>query len=125
MTISIPCGKATSAAGTYFPSISFTAYKGPVSIPVTLIVWTFELPKQPSELSLWTLWPPAPGHNTTTLARALMRNKVMAWHNAAENISSDRTNFGLNRAALDGYHHIQISCDGTHGPIPSSDQLAA
>ncbi len=123
--ISIPRGSANAPAGTYFGSISVTADQGTVNIPVTLIVWNFELPKQPSELSLWTLWPPAQGHNTATLARALMRNKVMAWHNAAENISSDRADFGLNRAGLDAYHHIQISCDGKHGPIPSTDQLNA
>ena len=121
--ISIPHGGASAPAGTYFGSISVTADQGTVKVPVTLTVWNFELPKQPSELSVWTLWPPAVGHNTTTLARALMRNKVMAWHNAAESISADRTDFGLNRAALDGYHHIQINCDGTHGPIPSTDQL--
>jgi len=46
--------------GIYTGSISITADQGSETIPVTLTVWNFELPVQPSELSLWTLWPPAP-----------------------------------------------------------------
>ena len=123
--ISIPRGPAKGPAGTYTGSISVTADQGTVTIPVTLTVWNFELPVQPSEATLWTLWPPAPGNTTTTLARALMRNKIMSWHDTAENVSSARATFGLNRAALDGYYHIHISCDGTHGQIPSTGQLDA
>jgi len=109
--------------GTYIGSISITADQGTVSIPVTLTVWNFELPVRPSELTQWTLWQPATGNSTTTLARALMRNKVMPWYNAPEHVSSDRLTFGLNRTALDADHHIQIRCDGTHGQLPATAQL--
>jgi len=56
---------------------------------------------QPSELSLWTLFPAASGNTTTTVARALMRNKVMGWYDPAGNASSYVTNMGLNRSGLD------------------------
>ena len=106
--IAIPRGKMKAPQGTYIGSISITADQGTVSIPVTLTVWNFELPVRPSELTQWTLWQPATGNSTTTLARALMRNKVMPWYNAPEHVSSDRLTFGLNRTALDADHHIQI-----------------
>jgi hypothetical protein len=87
-------------------------------------VWNFELPVQPSELSLWTLWPPASGNTTATLARALMRNKVMSWY-AAANAPSDMTDLGLNRSGLEGYYRIQIQCDGSHTSIPSASRIDA
>src|SRR5712664_2103137 len=65
LDISIPHGTAASPSGTYTGNISVTANQGAVTIPVALTVWNFELPTQPSELSLWTLWPPAPGNTTT------------------------------------------------------------
>ena len=87
--ISVPHGTTNSPPGTYTGTISITADQGSATIPVTLTVWNFELPAQPSELSLWTLWPPATGNTTATLAKALMRNKVMGWYDVAANSSSD------------------------------------
>jgi Domain of unknown function (DUF4091) len=123
--ISVPHGATNSPAGTYTGTISVTADQGNVSIPVTLTVWNFELPAQPSELSLWTLWPPAAGNTTTTLAHALMRNKVMSWYDVAANAASDVTNFGLNRSGLDGYYYIGIQCNGSYSSIPSTSQINA
>src|SRR6266699_4303072 len=54
--IAVPRGPANSPPGTYTGSVSITATQGTVTIPVTLTVWNFELPAQPSETSLWTLW---------------------------------------------------------------------
>jgi hypothetical protein len=88
-------------------------------------VWNFELPLQPTELSLWTLWPPAPGNTAITLAQALMRNKVMSWHDAAENATSDITHFGLNRSGVDGYYSVSVNCDGSHKTIPSVRQISS
>jgi hypothetical protein len=121
--IAIPHGATNSPTGTYSGSISITADQGTLTIPVTLTVWNFELPVQPSELSLWTLWPPAAGDTTTTLARALMRNKVMGWVDEAANASWDKSNSGLNRSGLDAYYHIDNKCDGSHGRIPSTSQI--
>jgi hypothetical protein len=123
--ISVPRGATNSPAGTYTGTISVTADQGNVSIPVTLTVWNFELPAQPSELSLWTLWPPAAGNTTTTLAQALMRNKVIGWYDVAANAATDITNFGLNRSGLDGYYYIGIQCNGSYSSIPSTSQINA
>src|SRR6266404_4109321 len=85
----------------------------------------FELPAQPSELSLWTLWPPAAGNTTTSLGQALMRNKVMGWYDMPANASSHVTNFGLNRSGLDGSYFIGIQCNGSYSSIPSTSQINA
>src|SRR3979490_2891285 len=77
--ISVPRGPVNSPPGTYTGTISVTATEGTVTIPVTLMVWNFELPVQPSEASLWTLWPPGAGNTIASLGQALMRNKVMGW----------------------------------------------
>ena len=123
--ISVPRGATNSPAGTYTGTISIAADQGTATIPVSLTVWNFELPTQPSELSLWTLWPPAAGNTITTLARALMRNKVMGWYDVAANAASDVTNFGLNRSGLDGYYYIGIQCNGSYSSIPSTSQINA
>jgi hypothetical protein len=121
--ISIPRGITASPSGTYTGNITVTATQGTVTIPVSLTVWNFELPIQPSELSLWTLWPPSPGNTTTSVARALMRNKVMSWLDEPANASSDKSNAGLNRSGLDGYIHVQVKCDGTHNNLPSTREI--
>src|ERR1700737_2538796 len=121
--ISVPRGVTNSPPGAYTGSISVTAAQGTVTIPVTLTVWNFGLPVQPSELSLWTLWPPGPGNTTTTLGQALMRNKVMGWYDVAANASSDITNFGLNRSGLNAYYLIEIHCNGSYSNIPSTSEI--
>jgi len=121
--ISIPHGVTNSPAGTYTGGVTISSSQGTATIPVSLTVWNFELPMQPSELSLWTLWPPAAGNTTATLARALMRNKVMSWYDVASNASSDVTNMGLNRSGLDNYYYIGIQCNGGYSSIPSTSQI--
>jgi len=121
--ISVPHGATNSPPGTYTGTISITADQGSATIPVTLTVWNFELPAQPSELSLWTLWPPATGNTTATLAKALMRNKVMGWYDVAANASSDMNNFGLNRSGLDSYYFIGIQCNGSYSTLPTTSQI--
>jgi|GEM_PF-1148713 len=121
--ISVPHGVTNTPAGTYTGAISITTAQGNATVPVTLTVWNFGLPTQPSELSLWTLWPPAAGNTTTTLAQALMRNKVMGWYDVAANASSDITNLGLNRSGMDGYYYIGIQCNGSYSSIPSTSQI--
>jgi hypothetical protein len=123
--ISVPRGPVNSPPGTYTGTISVTATQGTVTIPVALTVWNFELPLQPSEASLWTLWPPAAGNTTTTLGQALMRNKVMGWYDVAANASPDIANFGLNRSGLDSYYFIGIQCNGSFSSIPSTSQINA
>jgi Glycoside hydrolase 123 N-terminal domain/Glycoside hydrolase 123, catalytic domain len=123
--IAVPRGAANSPPGTYTGTISITADQGSVTIPVALTVWNFELPVQPSELSIWSLFPPAPGNTLTTLAKALMRNKVMGWYDVAAYASSDITNFGLNRSGLDGSFYIGINCSGGYSSLPSSAQIAS
>ncbi|PYT47802.1 MAG: hypothetical protein DMG44_17140 [Acidobacteria bacterium] len=121
--ISVPRGATNSPPGTYTGTISATADQGTVTIPVTVTVWNFELPAQPSELSLWSLWPPAAGNTVTTLMQALMRNKVM--YGVSVNASSDMINFGLNRSGLDGSYFIGIQCNGSFSSIPSTSQINA
>ena len=121
--ISIPHGTTTSPSGAYTGTITVTSTQGSVTVPVSLTVWNFELPTQPSELSLWTLWPPATGNTTTSVARALMRNKVMSWYDEAANASSDKSEVGLNRSGLDGYFHFQVKCNGTHTTFPSAKEI--
>jgi hypothetical protein len=122
---SVPRGATNTPPGTYTGSVSITATQGTVTIPITLTVWNFELPVQPSELSLWTLWPPANGNTTTTLARALMRNRVMGCCDAISNVSSDITNFGLNRFGLNLFFRVGIKCDGSYSNLPSTRQINA
>jgi hypothetical protein len=123
--ISVPHGATNSPAGTYTGTISITTAQGNATVPVTLTVWNFGLPVQPSELSLWTLWLPNTGNTINTLAQALMRNKVMGWYDGAGNASSDMTNFGLNRSGLDNYYYIGIQCNGSYGSLPSTSQINA
>src|ERR1700676_741363 len=121
--ISIPHGVANSPAGAYTGGVTISSSQGTVTIPLSLTVWNFELPMQPSELSLLTLWPPASGNTTATLARALMRNKVMSWYDVASNSPSDVTGMGLNRSGLDNYYYIGIQCNGAYSSIPSTSQI--
>ena len=123
--ISLPRGASNTPPGTYTGTISVTSDQGNASIPVTVTVWDFQLPTQPSELSLWTLWPPATGNTTATLAWALMRNKVMAWYDLASDAATDITNLGLNRSGLDSYYYIGIQCNGSYSSIPSTSQIDA
>jgi len=119
--IAVPHGPTNSPPGTYTGTISITSDQGNATIPVTLTVWNFELPAQPSELSVWSLWPPAAGNTITTLAQALMQNKVM--YDVDNNAPSDMANFGLNRAGLNGYYFIGIQCNGFYRSIPSTSQI--
>ncbi len=123
--ISVPHGATIAPPGTYTGTISVTADQGTTTVPVALTVWNFELPMQPSELSLWTLWPPTAGNTTSTLAQALMRNRVMGWYDVAASASSDVTNLGLNRSGLDGYYYIGIQCNGSYSSLPSTSQINA
>jgi hypothetical protein len=123
LDISVPHGTTNSPPGTYTGTISITADQGNAMIPVTLTVWNFELPEQPSELSLWTLWSPAAGNTTATLAKALMRNKVMGWYDVAASASSDMTSVGLNRSGLDSYYFIGIQCNGSYSSLPTTNQI--
>ena len=121
--ISVPRGAANSPAGTYTGNISITADQGMVNVPVTLTVWNFELPMQPTEFSLWQLWPPAPGNTISTLAQALMRNKVMSCCDTTASAPSDVSNFGMNRFALNLFFLVGIKCDGSYNGLPSSSQI--
>jgi len=121
--ISVPRGAANSPPGSYTGTISITADQGTVSVPVALTVWNFELPMQPSELSLWQLWPPATGNTITTLARALMRNRIMSCCDVAANASSDVTSLGFNRFGLNLFYNVEIKCDGSYTTIPSASQI--
>ena len=123
--ISVPHGATNAPPGAYTGTISITADQGTATIPVALTVWNFGLPIQPSEHSLWTLWPPAAGNTTSTLAQALMRNKIMSWYDVAGNASSDITAFGLSRSGLDGYYFIGIQCNGSYSSLPSTSQINA
>ena len=123
--ISVPRGAANTPPGTYTGNISITSTQGSVTVSLALNVWNFELPVKPSESSLWTLWPPASGNTVATLAKALMRNKVMSWYDEAANAASDAYNFGLNRSGLDGYYRVATRCDGTHPNFPSTSQIDA
>ena len=121
--ISIPHGTTTSPSGTYTGTITVTSTQGVVTVPVSLTVWNFELPTQPSELSLWTLWPPAAGNTPASRARALMRNKVMSWFDDPSSASSDRSDAGLNRSGIDAYYHFQVKCSGAHTDFPSAKEI--
>jgi len=121
--ISIPRGNTVAPPGTYSGNISVTSDQGSATVPVAITVWNFELPVQPSEATLWTLWSPAAGNTTTTLARALMRNKVMGWYDPAGNASTDVSNLGLNRSGLDSYYYIGIQCNGAYSSIPTTSQI--
>ena len=121
--INVPHGATNAPTGTYTGTISVTADQGTTTIPVTLTVWNFGLPTQPSELSNWTLWSPAAGNTTATLARALMRNRIMGWYDDAANAASDISTYGLNRSSLDSYYFIGILCGGSYSSIPSTGQI--
>lgn len=121
--ISIPRAAADSPAGTYSGAISVTSDQGKGIIPITLTVWNFALPLQPSELSVWSLWPPAAGDTVTALDHALMRNRVMGWYDVATDAVSDVETFGLNRSALDLTYKIQTKCNGPSGNPPPTNEI--
>jgi glycosyl hydrolase family 123 len=126
--IFVPRGRTNSPPGTYTGSVSVTADQGSATIPVTLTVWNFELPMQPSELSVWSLWPPATitGNIDTdiiNLAQALMRNKLMYRVDIRSNAAADITTFGLNRSGLDYYFDVSIQCNGSYNKIPSTSEI--
>jgi hypothetical protein len=123
--ISVPREAAFSPPGSYTGTISVSADQGNATIPVTLMVGSFALPVQPSELSLWTLWSPAPGDTLTSLDHALMRNKVMGSYDEAADAASDIANFGLNRSGLNLFYHIEIRCNGSYSSLPSTSQINA
>ena len=119
-------GATNSPPGTYTGNVSVTTDQGSATIPVALTVWSFELPIQPSELSLWSLWPPATGgsdNDIKNLAQALMRNKMMYRVDLRTEAASDITNFGLNRSGLDYYFDVRIQCDGSYNRIPSTSEI--
>ncbi|HEV2521213.1 MAG TPA: DUF4091 domain-containing protein, partial [Candidatus Acidoferrales bacterium] len=109
----------------YTGTISITTDQGSATVPVSLTVWNFGLPAQPTELSMWSLWPPAAGNTVNTLAQALMRNKVMSCCDAATRAASDITDFGLNRFGLNPSYPVRIKCDGSHTNLPSVSQINA
>jgi glycosyl hydrolase family 123 len=119
--ISVPRGD--TPPGVYTGSISVTSDQGTGVIPVTLMVWNFGLPVQASELSVWSLWPPAVGDTVTALDHALMRNKVMGWYDPASDATSDMTTFGLNRTGLDLFYPVAIKCDGTGTNLPPTSEI--
>jgi hypothetical protein len=126
--IFVPRGATNCPPGTYTGNVSVTADQGSATIPVTLTVWNFELPLQPSELSVWSLWPPATVTGTldtdiTNLAQALMRNKLMYRVDIRGKAASDITSFGLNRSGLDYYFDVRIQCDGSYNKIPSTSEI--
>ena len=123
--ISVPRGATNSPAGNYTGTISVTADQGTEQIPVTLTVWNFELSMQPSELSLWTLWPPEAGNTIASLAQALMHNKVMSCCDEPAKASSNISNSGLNRFGLNLFYIVGIKCDGSYTTLPSASQINA
>ena len=120
---SVPRGAGNVPPGAYTGSITVTADQGNVIVPVTLNVWNFELPLQPSEQSLWTLWPPSPGNTLTTLTRALQRNKVMSCCDLPANAPAEIASFGLNRFALNLFYPVGIMCDGSYIRLPSTAEI--
>lgn len=123
--VSIPESEKSVPSGSYTGEITITSDQGKAAIPVALTVWDFELPKQPSELSLWTLWPPAAGNTLTSLNQSLMRNKVMGWYVEGANAESYVASFGLNRSALNFPHSLAIQCDGTSKGLPQTNEINA
>jgi hypothetical protein len=135
--IFVPRGATNSPPGTYTGNVSVTADQGSATVPVTLTVWNFELPLQPSEGSLWSLWAPALGTSDSdinNLAKALMRNKLMYWidvpgvANVPGDAAYDIANFGLIRSGLEYYHNFAIPCNEPNpmppGSIPGASQIS-
>jgi hypothetical protein len=129
----VPPGATNSPAGSYTGSISITSDQGSATIPVTLNVWNFELPLQPSEGSLGSLFAPASGstdNDIKNLAQALMRNKLMYWSDVPGDAAWDTATFGLIRSGLEYYQNFSIPCDETQTQqqvqnIPSTSQINA
>lgn len=123
LDISIPRGGSATPPGGYTGSISINSDQGSGAIPISLTVWNFELPLQPTELSLLTLWPPSTGNSISSLDQALMRNKVMGWYDVAANASAHIASFGLNRFGLNDSYQIAVQCSGSYRNLPSTGQV--
>jgi hypothetical protein len=116
-----PRGASNSPSGTYTGTITVTSDQGNVVVPVTLTVWNFELPLAPSEKSLFLIWTTS----STAYQQSLLRNKIAPWEVSASQASSEVTNFGLNRAGLDGSLYVGIQCNGSYSSIPTQAQIAS
>ncbi|HTC61547.1 MAG TPA: glycoside hydrolase domain-containing protein [Candidatus Saccharimonadales bacterium] len=116
----IPRGAGSSPAGIYTGTITVKSDQGNKIIPVTLIVWNFELPLVPSEKSLFLFWTNELDSNAHL---ALLRNKVMPWYDSASAARSNRSKWGLNRSGLDNYSYIGIHCNGSYTSLPTASQI--
>jgi hypothetical protein len=117
---SIPRDAGNNPAGTYTGTIIVKSDQCSRTIPVTLVVWDFELPLAPSEKSLFLYWT---NEHDTSAHQALLRNKVMPWYESASAARSDRSNWGLSRSGLDSYSYIGIKCDGSYNSLPTASQI--
>lgn len=132
--INIPRGSVTVPPGTYTATITVNTSAGNISIPVAVNVLNLELSLIPTEQSQFQSWQPwgvinsdTTGDDYPTLAKALLRNKVMPWYDQpASNAPSDITNLGLNRSGLDWYNYSESSTCGTWPtPIATSANLTS
>ncbi len=117
----IPRGAGNSPAGIYTGTITVKSDQGSTTIPVTLTVWNFELPLVPSEKSLFMYWT---NEGDSSARQALLRNKVMPWHESPSAARSDRSKWGLNRTGLDSYSYIGIQCNGSYKSLPTASQIS-
>jgi len=101
----------STAAGTYTGTITITAAQGNATIPVTLTVWNFELPAQPSNFpSGRSGLPPRPYDNH--FGQALMRtNLVWCCRDASSDVKISASIVWLAASTLS---------DSVRGPITTS-----
>jgi len=123
--LNIPRGATSAPPGAYTGTITVTSNQGNVVIPVTLTVWNFQLPLQPSERTMFTTWVNT-GLPSDAQQRALARNKIFNLNYAPWQASTFKSQWGLNRANLGAYFGWNfVNCNGSLlNAIPSQSAIA-
>jgi len=124
--LNIPRGKTIYPPGAYTGTITVTSSQGNVTVPMTLTLWDFQLPLQPSELTHFIISVNS-GNPSNAQQLALTRNRIFSMNWSAAQAASFQASDGLNRSSLgETFGWNFVNCNGSLiNPIPSQSAIAA